>query len=481
MSSFDGCCGMGSRYNLGVDAAACYRAMKAKDRRFDGVFFVGVSSTGIYCRPICPAKLPSEKNCTFYLSAAAAESAGYRPCLRCRPELAPGNSAADASHTLASAIYHGIAMGALDEMGLEEFARHLGISVRHVCRITQSTWGASPKQLALTRKMHNAKRLLTESSLSIQEIALSAGFGSVRRMQALFKERYGLNPTEWRRRPRSAGKPSLRLVAHYRPPYNLPQMQSFFTNRCLPGVEKALPDRFARSLRVGPYVGWIEVSWPADGKVVVDVSEGLFNGAATILQRVRRAFDLDAHPALIEESLGIPGYDAGTRVPGCFSAFETTIRVILGQQISVAAATTVAGRLAHELGESIACPIDSITHLFPRPLDLAHRDSDQIAALGMPRKRAETLIQVARFFEESRKLSLQPSEFLRQFGSMKGIGPWTIELLKLRVFQDPDAFPSSDLGVLKATNHHEAVDLQSLTEKWSPWRSYATMHLWNQL
>ncbi|HJV50292.1 MAG TPA: AlkA N-terminal domain-containing protein [Noviherbaspirillum sp.] len=479
-----------------LDRAACYRALAAKDSRFDGVFFTGVKTTGIYCRPVCTVKTPRESSCQFFGSAAAAEAAGFRPCLRCRPELAPYAL----QQNLAHAVWQRIAGGALNGGDIECLAQEVGLSSRQLRRVLLQHFGVTPVELAQTQRLLFAKKLLQETGLPMAEIAYAAGFGSVRRFNASFSQRYGMAPTAIRRateQSSAAGPDALTLRLAYRPPYDWPRILAYLAGRAIAGVEAVLPDAgqgsYRRSVRIGAAEGWLRVTHlPQRGQLEVTASSSLSPVLMPLLARVRAQFDLDANPGVIEahlrrDPLLARRIDAmpGLRVPGAFDAFELAVRAVLGQQVSVAGATTLSGRLVARFGGPIALPFASVTHHFPGAATLASADAGDIAAIGLPRTRAQTIANLACFAAQG-GLQLRPgaslAEAVEQLKSVRGIGDWTAHYVALRALRFPDAFPAGDLGLQKAA----AADGGRLTEKqlaahaeaWAPWRGYAALVLW---
>jgi AraC family transcriptional regulator, regulatory protein of adaptative response / DNA-3-methyladenine glycosylase II len=470
-----------------LDIEACHQALQSHDPRFDGVFFVGISSTGIYCRPVCPARQTKRENRAFYASAAAAEKAGFRPCLRCRPELAPGRARIDAVSRLAAAIAGRIEEGALGEMNLEELAREFSITDRHLRRVVQQEFGVSPVELAQTQRLLTAKRLLTDTRLSVTEIAFASGFSSLRRFNALFRERYRLNPTALRKsNGNAAWSDTLRCELAYRPPLDWPALVAFLAARSTTGVETSDGLRYARTVRIGERKGWISAR-PSKEKntLVVEISSSLAPAILPVLRRVRRLFDLDADPVLIAERLaGVGVENPGIRVPGAFDGFEMAVRAILGQQITVKAATTLAGRMVAAFGESIETPIPGLTHLPPTANTLAMVDPGDVAALGMPLKRAESLVAIAGAIE-SGFLCLEPGadveKTMEALKSLPGIGEWTAQYVAMRALSWPDAFPHTDLGIMQALTENNPRRVLERGEAWRPWRAYAVMRLWKSL
>lgn len=490
---------------------SCYRALAAKDSRFDGVFFVGVSTTGIYCRPICSAKTPRPSSCTFYANAAAAEAAGFRPCLRCRPELAPYAL----QQNLAYAVWQRIAAGALNHNGddskdggdLEHLAAEVGLSSRQLRRVLHQHFGVTPIELAQTQRLLFAKKLLQETGLSMTALADAAGFGSVRRFNALFNARYGMAPTALRRQhthgetvsaPDAVDVVTVRLA--YRPPFAWEHMLAYLQPRLIAGVEsvqlaQARP-AYLRSIRIDNVSGWLRVTHlPKQRQLELDVAPNLAPLLMPLLARLRNQFDLDANPALIAAHLRLDPaladlLDAqpGIRVPGTFEPFELAVRAILGQQVSVAGATTLTARLVSRFGALAATPFPAVTHHFPEAGVLATLPVSELASIGVPTSRAQTIRHMAQYAAEG-KLRIKPGagldETIAQLTAIPGIGNWTAHYIALRALRFPDAFPAGDLGLQKAL----ATTGGRLTEKqlaatarpWAPWRGYAALLLWHSL
>jgi AraC family transcriptional regulator of adaptative response / DNA-3-methyladenine glycosylase II len=474
-----------------LDRESCYRALAARDTRFDGVFFTGVKTTGIYCRPVCTVKTPRESSCSFFTTAAAAEAAGFRPCLRCRPELAPYAL----QQNLAHAVWQRIAAGALNDGDMERLAEEVGLSSRHLRRVLLQHFGVTPVELAQTQRLLFAKKLLQETHLPMADIAYAAGFGSVRRFNALFSERYGIAPTAIRRAAMkiAPGAPdALTLRLAYRPPFHWQRILHYLSGRAIPGVEAAQPEAYLRSARIGDAAGWIRVTQlPAKHQIELSVAPALAAVLMPLLARVRAQFDLDANPAVIEAHLRQdPLLDShiqsmpGLRVPGAFDTFELAARAVLGQQVSVAGATTLSGRLVARFGESIETPFAEITHHFPRAELLASTDAALIAQIGLPATRAQTIRNLAQFAAQG-GLQMQPGTSLDaaidRLKSVRGIGDWTAHYIALRALRFPDAFPAGDLGLQKAATKAGRLTENQLTARaagWSPWRAYAALILW---
>jgi AraC family transcriptional regulator of adaptative response / DNA-3-methyladenine glycosylase II len=492
-----------------LDRESCNRAVESADARFDGVFFVGITTTSIYCRPICPARRTLRKNRRYFNSAAAAERGGFRPCLRCRPELAPGRARVDAVPRLAEAAAQRIAAGALNGSGLDRLAEELGVSGRQLRRAMQQELGVSPVELAQTHRLLLAKQLLTETGLPMSRVADASGFQSVRRFNALFRERYRLNPESLRRRVRAStsngaglskratepGEPNLRLTLAYRPPLAWNALLSFLAGRATPGVERISSGTWTRAVRIDGHTGIIRVGEPgrplvlADhDAVVLEVDASLAPVLMPLCARVKHLFDLVAEPNAIEAHLvragfgTIPRGSRGLRVPGAWDGFELAIRAILGQQVSVAGATTLMGRLTATFGERLTSAEDGFTHLTPTADRLAEAGKDAIRRIGLPSARAATIHEVSKLVADG-ELSFDADTdvraFMRRLTEIRGIGPWTAEYIAMRALHWPDAFPASDLVLRRAAGGLTTAKLSRLAESWRPWRSYAAMHLWN--
>ena len=463
----------------------CYQAILSRDRRFDGLFFIGVSSTRIYCRPVCTVKIPRPENCTFYPSAAAAEQAGYRPCLRCRPELAPGSAKIDAVGRLAASVAGQIEEGALTKCSVNELASSLGISDRHLRRVLQQEFGVTPIQLAQTQRLLLAKRLLTDSNLSITDVAFASGFSSVRRFNTLFQKHYRLNPLALRQATNLPPE-TIRCELVYRPPFDWQALLNFLQNRAITGVEMIEGDRYWRTVKLGEYQGWIEVyPIPKQDKLQVELSASLVAVILPVLSRVKAFFDLAADPVLIAHHLSnIAVFYPGLRVPGAFSGFEVAIRAILGQQVSVKAATTLMGRLVKAFGTPIETTNAGLTHLTPTPAQIAQVPLKEITALGIIATRATSIQAIAQALLDG-DLNLNTySEIDATVAFLKklpGIGDWTAQYIAMRVLAYPDAFPHADLGLRRALKVEKSTQVLQLAEAWRPWRAYAAMCLWKSL
>lgn len=474
-----------------LDLHTCYRALRARDARFDGRFFVAVSSTRIYCRPVCTVKPPRRENCRFYPSAAAAESGGFRPCLRCRPELAPGNASVDATTRLAQAAASLIEDRTLEEGNLEAIAGRLGITDRHLRRAFGAEFGVSPVAFAQTQRLLLAKRLLTDTALPVTEIAFASGFGSVRRFNALFKQRYRLQPQQLRRAAPAADAPdTFHFELSFRPPYDWTALRAFLGARTIAGVEAMEANAYRRTARIAlegrEHTGWLEVGLSRKKPALrVVVSASLAKALPPVLSRVKALMDLSCQPAEVAQALGaLAGFRPGLRVPGAFDGFEVAVRAILGQQVSVAAARTVAGRFAAAFGDPVTTPFPGLTTAFPTAQKVAGLPCGRIAKLGMPGARAKTVLALAEAVAGGR-LVLAPNAdidaTLDRLRALPGVGDWTAHYIAMRALAWPDAFPHTDLGVMKALGEKDPKRVLAAGEAWRPWRAYAVMHLWQTL
>lgn len=469
-----------------IHPIACYSALASRDARFDGAFFVGVASTGIYCRSVCTARLPRIENCTFYPSAAAAERAGLRPCLRCRPELAPGSARIDAASRLAAVAASRIEDGALCDGSVSRLASELGVTERHLRRVVAREYGVSPLELAQTCRLLTAKRLLTDTDLTVAEVALASGYGSIRRFNSHFRESYGLQPTDLRRNRRRATTAELVCEVAYKPPLDWSALLSFLDARAIAGVEVIEGASYARTAAVDGRSGWLVVSQAADGpRLRIRVSASLAQAMRPVVAAVKRLFDLCADPEPIARQLGTAArLGVGIRVPGAFDGFEMVVRAVLGQQISVRAATTVAGRYARTFGDAIDTPIAGLTHVTPTPSRIAALYAEELAVIGVPSARARSIIAVAQAVDDG-TLTLRPQAgveaTMETLRSLPGIGEWTAHYIAMRALGWPDAFPHTDLGVRKALGLDDPRQVLAAAEKWRPWRAYAVMHLWKSL
>lgn len=471
------------------------RARRSRDARFDGRFFVGVRTTGIYCRPICPAVPPKSENVTFYPSAAAASEAGYRPCLRCRPECAPGTPAWNGTSTTVRRGLKLIAGGALDEGSTEELAERLGVTGRHLRRLFRKHIGASPLAVAHTQRLQLAKRLVDQTDLPMSQIAAAAGFGSIRRFNDVFRSTYGKAPRELRRRNDTGSRNAAALTVRlpWREPFAWSALVGFLAGRATSGVEVVADDGYLRTVMLNGEPGVIECR-PDRGNRSLELT---LHGVGTvsllpIVERVRDLFDLDAPTEDIAKVLGRDRQLArrlrvtpGVRVPGAWDGFELAVRAVLGQQISVRAATTLAGRLAMRYGQPVDLPSSLrardprllLTRLFPAPERLARA---RLASTGLGAGRAQTIRGLARAVAAGELVfdpAGDPETLAAKLRSIRGIGDWTAQYIAMRALKYPDAFPATDLGLSRAAALG-AAELAERAEAWRPWRAYAAMLLW---
>lgn len=483
----------------------CYLALKARDARFDGSFFTGVTSTGIYCRPVCSVKTPKRENCRFFHHAAQAENAGFRPCLRCRPELAPHSvvwSIQDASYILAHQ-----AARLLDEPevwdgeapSVDKLAARLGVSDRHVRRIFEAQFGVSPMQYLQTHRLHTAKQLLADTNLPITQIALISGFASVRRFNAAFVEHYKLNPTQLRRQGPPRGGDvgegaTIRLG--YRPPYDVQAMLAFFSKRCISAIEfidtEANTPCLGRTLSIESggkqHTGWLLASFEEErSRLVLRVSDSLREVLPLVIRRVRTTFDLDADPTAINSVLhaAFPDGD-GLRVPGALCGYELAVRAVLGQQITVAAARTLAQRMVDRFGEPVQTPWPQLTRLFPAPAVLAAASGDALGQLGIVKQRQAAIVGIAQAVAGKRLQLHSGADVNATLATLKelpGIGDWTAQYIAMRALRWPDAFPAGDVALHKALGvqgqKSPAREAELASAAWKPWRSYAVIRAWS--
>ena len=484
---------------------AFYAAFKAKDTRFDGRFFVGIASTGIYCRPVCRARQPKKENCAFYRTAAEAEQAGYRPCLLCRPELAPGVSVTDATASLVCRAAKMLEENCGSGQGIDEIARRLGYTDRHLRRVFTAEYHVSPVQYLQTCRLLLAKNLLTDTGLSVLDVAMAAGFGSLRRFNDLFKKHYRLSPTGLRKqqtKEQAKGKQQndgITLALGYRPPYRWEPLMNFLAGRAIKGVEVVRDGEYMRTVRLtsndgNPALGWIRVGHkPAQNALRVTLSETLLPVLSQVLARIRHLFDLSCNPNAVYDTLQVmnairPGLCVlGTRLPGCFDVFEMMVRAVLGQQITVKAAGTLAARLVNAYGMPVQIGIEGLTHTFPLPetlFALGAEIENHLGALGIPSARSRTIYELARVWTQGETdfgRYAPPEEAMQKLMNIRGIGSWTAQYIAMRALEWPDAFLATDAGIKKALAPRAPKELLAMAEAWRPWRSYATINLWNTL
>jgi len=478
------------------DFEACYRFMRSRDPRYDGYFFVGVISTGIYCRPSCPARLPKRRNVRLFRSAAAAQETGLRACKRCDPDAAPGSPAWNRRADVAGRAFRLIAEGTVDRDGVPGLARSLGYSERQLQRILTAEVGAGPVALARAQRAQAARLLIESTGVSFAEVALAAGFRSVRQFNDTIRSIYGRTPTELRRRARGRAEKvapgTIELTLACRQPFDGESLIRFLGARAVPGVEALEGDAFRRSLSLRHGGAIVELS-PASAAVRCRLRLDDLRDLTAAVARCRRLLDLDADPPTVSAQLqrdsllgALVRARPGLRVPGCADGFELAVRAVVGQQVSVAAAGTAAAKLVERYGEPLREPLGSLTHRFPTSSALAQADP---ASLSMPRSRARALRELARLVERG-ELRLDSgadqSSSVAALLSVPGIGPWTASYIAMRALCDPDAYPLGDAGLRRALGRQGQATLdrraeERLTEAWRPWRSYAVIHLWRSL
>lgn len=480
---------------MDMDFEACRRAFVTRDVRFDGRIFGAVKTTGIYCRPICPARAPKPRNMTFYSSAAAAQEAGYRPCLRCRPEASPDLGAWRGTSNTVTRALSLIEGGALDEGDVDALAGRLGVGERQLRRLFRQHLGASPISVAQTRRVLLAKQLIQETRLPMGEVALASGFGSVRRFNETFQQLFARPPGDLRR-SRQAETPAadgITVRLPYKAPYDWDAIIQFLSDRAIPGIERVEARRYARTLAVDGHVGLVVVTPRKDGALSAEVRCPDLRALPGLIARIRRVFDLSADPTLIGAHLSQDPTLAplvmarpGLRAPGGWDGFELAVRAILGQQITVTAARNLAAKLVETYGGNINDPAAAalgLTRVFPSPQRLIGED---IAALGMPRARGAALEALARTVAADPAIFTPRADLQTAISALKalpGVGEWTAQYIALRELREPDAFPQADIGLLRAMADEAGVrptaeELLARSAAWSPWRAYAAQHLW---
>ncbi len=481
---------------MDMDFEACRRAFITRDPRFDGRIFGAVRTTGIYCRPVCPARTPKAENMTFYPTAAACQEAGYRPCLRCRPESSPDLGAWRGTSNTVSRALALIEGGAMDGGDVEVLASRLGVGERQLRRLFRQHLGASPVAVAQTRRVLLAKLLIQETLLPMGEVALASGFGSVRRFNETFQQLFGRPPSALRRskaQEASAEATGIKVRLPFRPPYDWAAMIEFLSARAIPGVECATPRRYSRTLSVDGSVGLVTVS-PGNGDFLeAEIRFPKIQALPAVIARIRRVFDLTADPNLIGEHLSqdpllAPRIVArpGLRAPGAWDGFELAVRAILGQQITVTAARRLAAKLVDAHGSKVDDPFANslgLIRAFPTPEQIEGQD---IAALGMPKSRGAALEALARTVVADPAIFTPRANLEGAIAALKrlpGVGEWTAQYIALRELREPDAFPQADIGLLRAMTDEEGVRptpgaLLQRAESWRPWRAYAAQHLW---
>jgi AraC family transcriptional regulator of adaptative response / DNA-3-methyladenine glycosylase II len=459
---------------MNLDPDLCFRALRSRDPRFDGRLFVAVVTTRIYCRPICPAPAAKRENIRFFEFAAAAERAGFRPCMRCRPEVAPWTPAWNGTSATVSRALRLIGEGALDSDDVDTFAARLGVGSRQLRRLFLAHVGAPPIAVAQARRVHFARMLIEETSLPIADIAFAAGFESLRRFNSAVRAAYRAAPRDMRRgRLRAGVEGEIAIRLPYRAPFDWEGLLEFLRPRAIPGVEHVDRAEYRRTIAIDGAIGVIRVRTSAKAELVLSVPNAFTRSLKSIVDRVRRMFDLFADPQTISEHLARDPMLAphvarwpGIRVPGAWDPFELAVRAVVGQQVSVAAATTLMGRLAETYGTSIETSDPSLRLLFPEASRLARARIG-----GMPATRAETI----------RAIACADIDSIAGLMQIRGVGPWTANYIAMRALAEPDAFPVGDLALRRAAGGLTDRELAQRAEAWRPWRAYAAMLLWRSL
>lgn len=486
------CSGRRHIFCVMLDPTLCHRALAARDARYDGRFFVGVTSTRIYCRPICPARTPRADRCRFHRSPAEAEAAGFRPCLRCRPELAPGAASVDAPSKLARRAAARIAAGAADAAGLTALAAELGVSDRHLRRVCEEELGVPPIALAQTHRLLAAKRLLTDSTLPVTQVAYASGFRSLRRFNALFLARYRLSPSALRRTAAAAPQSAaMRLVLSYRAPLDWAGLLAHLAPRAMAGIERVDGDCYRSTVRAGASDLLVTMR-PLPNRAAL---ECLIDGADVpavlpLLARIKRLADTDAECSCIEADLRAAGLGAfgplqpGRRVPGTLDTFQAALRIVLGQQVTVRGATTLAARLVAQCAErstASAALAAGLTHRPLTPARVADAGLPRLRACGLTEARARAVQALATGVADG-TVPLEPDGDLEAarmaLVALPGIGAWTAAMIGMRVLRDPDAWPAGDLVLRQRLGGVSARAADAMAEAWRPWRAYAAVQLW---
>jgi AraC family transcriptional regulator of adaptative response / DNA-3-methyladenine glycosylase II len=475
---------------VAFDSDRVWQAIEACDPRFDGWVFCGVKTTGIYCRPSCPARTPKRENVRLFASAAAAQSAGFRACKRCRPDATPGSPEWDLRADLVGRAMRLIADGVVDREGVGGLARRLGYTERHVHRQLVAVVGAGPLPLARAQRAQTARILLETTALPITDVAFAAGFQSVRQFNATVREVFALTPSELRTRrhgrPEDSGALSLRLP--YRAPLDAEGLVAFLGLRAVAGVEEVLDGAYRRSLRLPHGTGVVELR-PVDGHVHARYWLADLRDLGAAMQRSRALLDLDSDPSSVADVLGCDSLlgplvrgAPGRRVPGAVDGHELAVRAVLGQQVSVRGASTLAGRLVAQHGEKLERPFGGVTHVFPSSEALAYADT---AKLAMPNARRRALLALVTALAGGELVidaGADRAHARNQLTALPGIGPWTADYIAMRALRDPDAFLPSDLGVRHALDRlgqsGQVADAKAVAERWRPYRAYAVQHLW---
>jgi AraC family transcriptional regulator, regulatory protein of adaptative response / DNA-3-methyladenine glycosylase II len=483
-----------------MDIEACYRAVQSRDRRFDGVFYTAVTSTGIYCRPSCPAITPRRRNVTFHRSAAAAQAAGFRACKRCRPDATPGSPDWDVAADLAGRAMRLICDGVVEREGVDGLATRVGYTSRHLHRLLRSELGAGPLALARARRAQNARILIETTRMPFADVAFAAGFASIRQFNDTVREVYACTPTQLRGAQSATGPVPglLELRLPVRAPYDGRQVLRFLAAHLVPGVEASGEDWFERTLRLPHGSGRVRLTFPADTSAAETASVACrlevrdLRDVGAAVERCRRLLDADCDPVAVDAALAADPLLApevrrrpGLRVPGTVDGAELAIRAVLGQQISLAGASSLAAKLVHGYGEALhdEAPYDGPDRLFPTAEALAGLEPGD---LPMPRTRGRALVALCAALatgDIALDRSRDRDDVRQRLLALPGIGPWTADYVAMRALGDPDVFLPTDVGVRRALSARgeDPATAESSSRRWRPWRSYALMHLWSTL
>jgi AraC family transcriptional regulator of adaptative response / DNA-3-methyladenine glycosylase II len=483
---------------MSLDPDECYRAICARDARYDGRFFICVHTTGIFCRPVCPARTPLRKNVQFVETAEAALQLGFRACRRCRPEVKEGSAAWDLTGASLRRALRMIGAGALDGQSVDEFAGRLGLGARHVRRLIKTSLGVAPNRLALARRAGFARGLIEGGTLSMTEVAAASGFGSLRRFNDVIQKEFGASPTQLRQAAGAAApRAGMTLTVRAKGPFDWPSIHAFYAARAIPGVENAGEGRYVRALRTDQGLIVVGIAPAGEGAAAAELSGASVGDLFAVTSRIRRALDMDTDAASVARALAAdpvlrPAVErfGGLRLPGAWDPFELAVRAMLGQQISVKAARTLAGRIVARFGEPLPPGLSGpgLSAAFPRAQRLADAKEADLTGLGLTAARARALIGLAQaaadptFFAPARSLEA----LVGRLCALEGVGPWTAHYVALRAFAESDAFPASDLGLRKAYGAltgavPSAQELERAAARWSPWRGYAAQYLWTCL
>jgi AraC family transcriptional regulator, regulatory protein of adaptative response / DNA-3-methyladenine glycosylase II len=473
---------------MALDSRVCSRARLARDARFDGKFFIGVLTTKIYCRPICRGRTSQEKNVRYFPSAAAAAEAGFRPCLRCRPECSPGTPAWAGTQNTVSRALRLISESGLEDGGVEALAEHLGVGSRHLRRLFLRHLGATPISVAQTCRLHFAKKLIDETTLRMTQIAFAAGFGSVRRFNAAIRSVYHRTPTQIRNLAQKRSRqPEHQYLFHvnFRPPYDWKRLLEFLAVRAVPGVEVVEGGSYRRSIIANGNRGYLEVSLDASRNALrVSVQTSEPRSLFFIIERVRAMFDLNADWLTIEQTLGAdPAFashisvNPGLRVPGCWNGFELATNAILEHQLGIRRAAVLVGQIVRAFGDPFS-EFHGLTHFFPTPEVLADANLESVC---LPRAQADTLRALARSVRDGQinfEKVRDSDALLARFSEIPGIARWTTQWVAMRALREPDAFPSADPSLARTLALGNSSELEQRSQAWCPWRAYAAIYLW---